>query len=176
MEPRRIAPVPAPAHSLVRSQAVVGSVHEALTELVANSLDAGASEINAELRLEAACLSLRVADNGGGIRAASMPLLGQRFASSKHPGSGAAADAPPALLGYRGEALAALREAAAAVEVTSRAAGCFETHTVTLRGGTQPAAPPALAMEQRCRQGTVVTVRGLFANQPVRLKALLTAG
>ena len=58
--------------------------------------------------------------------------------------------------------------------MTSRAAGSFETHTVALRGGQL--LRRGLALEQRNRQGTMVSVKDVFFNQPVRLKALLSAG
>lgn len=173
--PRPILLAPPALRAQVRSQTVIGSVAEALAEVVANALDAGAGEINIELALGQDSLGFRVADTGHGVPAASMALLGQRFATSKRPGAGAGSQAAAPLLGYRGEALAAIREAAAAVEVTSRAAGSFETLAVTLRPGGQ-ASQPALALEQRTRQGTAVVVRGLYAGQPVRRKALLMAG
>lgn len=166
----------------MRSQAVIATVAEALAEVVANALDAGATEVNVDVALAPEALGFRVQDNGAGVPAASMPLLGQRFATSKAPLVGSAASGGPAgapsaacPLGYRGEALAAIREAAGALEVTSRAAGSFETLTITLQPGGR-AAGPALAPEQRVRQGTVVAVRNLFAAQPVRRKALLNSG
>lgn len=173
-----IVALPPPLRGAVAGQPLVASPSAALAELVANALDAGATEINAEIDLRPTALHLRVQDNGTGVAAASMRLLGQRFASSRRPAAaaGAAARAAPPPLGYRGEALAAIRETAAAVEVTTRAAGSWETLSVRLEpgGGLPPA--PTLALEQRARHGTLVTVRSLFAAQPVRLKALQTAG
>ena len=187
--PAAIAPVPVAIRAALRSQAVISTVAEALAEVVANALDAGATEVNVEVALVPESLGFRVQDNGRGVPAASMALLGQRFATSKGPqlsgAAGSSSCAPPAAaaaaspapcpLGCRGEALAAIREAAGALEVTSRAAGSFETLTITLQPGAR-AAGPALAPEQRVRQGTVVAVRNLFATQPVRRKALLSSG
>lgn len=182
MQQRPIVPLPQPLRGALAGQPVVATLTEALTELVHNALDAGAREINAEIELRPEGLNLRVQDNGIGVPAASMHLLGQRFASSRRvllPGSAppaATSPAAPPPLGYRGEALAAIHEAAAAVEVTSRASASWETYTVKLQAGGGAAAAPALALEQRPRQGTIVAVRGLFAAQPVRRKALATAG
>lgn len=170
-----IVVLPPPLRGAVAGQPLVASPADALAELVANAIDAGATEINAEIDLRPAALHLRVQDNGAGVAAASMRLLGQRFASSRRPAAGAAPAAPPPL-GYRGEALAAIREAAAAVEVTCRAAGSWETLSLRLEPGAGPPLPPTLALEQRARHGTAVAVRGLFAAQPVRFKALQTAG
>lgn len=188
----QLAALAPPAAASLRAQPAIASPAAALLELAANALDAGADELHAEVDLQPSGLSLRVQDNGAGILALSMRLLGQRFATSRpapalHGGSGGgagggaggacgAAPIATAALGGRGEALAMLREAAEAVEVTSRDVGSFETYTVTLRPGGGPTAGPALAPDQRGRQGTLVVVRGLFAAQPVRVKALVTAG
>lgn len=78
-------------------------------------------------------------------------------------------------LGFRGEALATLSEVAV-LEITSRAAGSFETFTKVACTGR--AAKFGLALEQTgaARQGTVVHVRDFWYNNPVRRKALLAAG
>ncbi|KAL4853064.1 Proteasome subunit alpha type-2 [Chlorella vulgaris] len=149
----------------VRAAAIVASPSEVLAEAVANSLDAGATEINADLDL--AAWSLRVLDNGCGIPPTRLGLLGRRCMPPTAAGA-----VPP--LGYRGEALAAVCAVAEEVEVISRAAGSFETHRVLFQGGL--VVHQGLALEQRSRQGTAVTVRGVFFNQPVRRKALLSDG
>ena len=180
----RIAPLAPPLAAVVRSQSVLSSPAQAVAELVANALDAGAREVQLELDLRPRALALAVHDDGTGVRAADMPLLGRRGASSKRPAAAAGAALRPAAaphagptlppLGYRGEALAALCEAAAEVEVVSHAAGSFETHRAVLT--SRGAARCSLAAEQRKRQGTAVAVRGLFSAQPVRQNALETAG
>lgn len=173
--PAGVAALPLGAAAALRAQAVISSPAEAVAELVANSLDAGAREVHVELDLAPGGLALAVRDDGEGIRAADLPLLGRRNATSKGPGSTAAAGTEVSkVLGYRGEALACLCEAASEVEVTSRAVGSFETHACLLRGGGMP--QHGLALEQRKRQGTTVVVSGLFAAQPVRRKALAAAG
>lgn len=113
-----------------------------------------------------------MADNGAGVPAASLRLLGTRSATSKLH-SMSQLEAGVGTLGFRGEALAAICETAV-VEIVSRACGCFETHTALLRGATL--LKTGLALEQRSRPGTVVSVSDLFFNQPVKLKALMGAG
>ncbi|KAI3426507.1 hypothetical protein D9Q98_008872 [Chlorella vulgaris] len=164
-EPLRLSRLPQAAAVSVRAAAIVASPSEVLAEAVANSLDAGATEINADLDL--AAWSLRVLDNGCGIPPTRLSLLGRRCMPSTAAGA-----VPP--LGYRGEALAAVCAVAEEVEVISRAAGSFETHRVLFQGGL--VVHQGLALEQRSRQGTAVTVRGVFFNQPVRRKALLSDG
>lgn len=154
---------PLPCVGALRGGVAIAGLAQAVEECVCNSLDAGASEVHVEL--DAAALSFRVADDGAGIPQASLAALGSRGATSKLPGA--------ATLGFHGEALAALVECAV-VEVTSRAAGSFETYTKVLSGGGT--ARLGLALEQRVQRGTVVHVRDLFHNAPVRRKALLSAG
>ena len=159
-------------------------------ELVANALDAGATEVDVELDLRgqdgAEGLCFRVCDNGAGIAATRLQTLALRRSGAPDDlhlvqALGAASATterymkpPLPRLGYRGEALALVREASAALVVSSRAADSFETHAVLLQPG-QPARQ-GLAPEQRSRQGTAVSVRGLFCGQPVRRKALVAGG
>jgi DNA mismatch repair ATPase MutL len=186
--PGVIERLPPHLQARVRGQHVVSSLAEALAECVGNSLDAGASEINVELDL--AALGFRVQDNGSGVAAPRLALLAQQLQMQRAVGSagrlpgGASSSSGgrPARLGYRGEALAAICATAATVELTSRAAGSFETHCLVLRRGSASASGSSgglaaqLALEQRRRQGSVVSVRDMFCNQPVRRKALLAAG
>lgn len=173
--PAEVVALPPSAAAAVRAQAIVSSPAEAVAQLVANSLDAGAREVHVELDLAPGGLALVVRDDGSGIRAADLPLLGRRHATSRGWGSPAAAELQTVrILGYRGEAFAALCASAAEVQVTSRAAGSFETHACLLRGGNMQ--QHGLALEQRKRHGTTVTVRGLFAAWPVRWKALVSTG
>jgi hypothetical protein len=89
-----------------------------LVEVVSNSLDAGAGAISCRL-LGALEKGFVVEDDGPGIPAAQLSLIGTRYASSKHAGG--------ASLGYRGEALASIA-AISRLRIITRAAGSFETH------------------------------------------------
>ncbi len=142
-------------------------------------------------------LSFKVEDNGYGIPSTSFGQLAVRHATSKVQGSREmtqglttlgfrwvpARYCPPtasvchtSILTrscHRGEALASLAEAAC-LEITSKARGAFETHTKLLQGGR--VLKEGLALEQRIKQGTRVTIRDLFFNKPVRRKHLIGAG
>ena len=54
--------------------------------------------------------------------------------------------------------------------------GMMITHQALQLQPGQEAARQGLALEQRSRQGTTVSVQGLFCSQSVRRKALLAGG
>lgn len=153
--------------AFVADQIAAGEVVERpasiVKELLENSLDAGAREI--EVRTEAGGVDLVwVRDSGGGIHADDLPLALQRHATSKI----SVADDLIGIdsLGFRGEALASLASVAKVKIASATAAqdgGWFvETHG----GETQNSGPTAHP------QGTTVEVRDLFYNTPARRKFL----
>lgn len=172
--PPPVLPIPPALLSRLRSQVAIASLPAAVHGLVANAVDAGASEVAVRLNCGPGDLCISVADNGAGVRADSMHLLGTRGATSKMQSLGELeGKGGLPTLGFRGEALAALAETAV-VEVVSRARGSFETHVTLLRGGKLVHC--GLAMEQRARAGTVVTASDIFFNQPVKRKAVAGVG
>ena len=132
-------------------------------ELVENSLDAGAGEVNIESQGGGVEL-LRVSDNGTGIPASEVGLAFHRYATSKI--SDLSDLDSFSTLGFRGEALPSIA-AVAEVEILTRAAGETVGSYLCLRKG-------AIAVrESRARaQGTTVTVHRLFRYFPARLKFL----
>jgi DNA mismatch repair protein MutL len=160
-----IAPLP----DLLINQIAAGEVVErpaaAVKELLENSLDAGATEIDIDLA-EGGIKRIRIADNGGGIPADELPLALARHATSKIR----ALDDLERVqsLGFRGEALASLA-AIARVTITSRTASNLRAARIEAAGGDVFAIEPA-ALEA----GTVVTAEDLFFNTPARRKFLKT--
>ena len=132
-------------------------------ELVENSLDAGASAVEVEVR-RGGIASIRVTDNGCGIPPDEAPLAFLRHATSKLRDVGDLARI--ATLGFRGEALASVA-AAASVRLLTRTAGAEVGVELELEGGAVAAQRPAA-----CAQGTVIEVEGLFSTIPARLKFL----
>ncbi len=132
-------------------------------ELVENSIDAGAGEIQVEIR-EGGRRLIRVADDGCGVPANEAALAFARHATSKLTD---VADLDQiATLGFRGEALASIAAVSQVTLLTrprEQAAGHFlqvdEGHTVREEGRGAPA-------------GTVITVEHLFRSVPARLKFL----
>lgn len=141
---------------------VVDRPYSVVKELVENSLDAGATEI--EIHIENGGKQLvKVIDNGTGIdrddmRAAFFPHATSKIATAEDIES-------ISTLGFRGEALASI-SAVSKVELTSVTEGnpAFKVKCID---GTVGAVEPA-ALEK----GTEISVMDLFYNVPARAKFL----
>ncbi len=132
-------------------------------ELVENSLDAGASQINVEVQGGGIDL-VKVADNGAGIPASEVELSFRRYATSKI--SSLVDLESISSLGFRGEALSSII-AVAEVEILTKASSDIVGTYMYLKKGD------VVRSESRSRsQGTTVTVHRLFQYFPVRLKFL----
>ncbi|MBS1996838.1 MAG: DNA mismatch repair endonuclease MutL [Cyanobacteria bacterium SZAS LIN-2] len=152
----------------IASQIAAGEVVErpasVVKELVENSLDAGASEI--EVAISADCRDIRVADNGHGMDPEDAVLAFQRHATSKLR----SADDLWALntLGFRGEALPS-------VASISRFTCYTRTHEAPVGTKITSADGELKASETGCAPGTVMEVLELFYNTPARLKFMKKA-
>ena len=132
-------------------------------ELIENSLDAGANEVQVEIR-EGGQRLLQVTDDGHGIPAAELPIAAQRHATSKLNN---AADLDRITsFGFRGEALYSIA-AVSQMTLKSRRANADSGAELRIEGGSvtrdQPAGLPV---------GTVVTVENFFFTPPARRKFL----
>jgi len=150
------------------NQIAAGEVVErpaaAAKELVENSIDAGAANIDVSLRDGGRAL-IGVTDDGRGMSRSELKLAVERHATSK-----LADDDLERIetLGFRGEALPSIG-AAARLSLTSRAQGTSEAWTIRVEGGAKSDPQPAALS-----QGTRVEVRDLFYATPARLKFLKT--
>ncbi|KGQ70935.1 DNA mismatch repair protein MutL [Chelonobacter oris] len=135
-------------------------------ELIENSLDAGADEIQIDIEQGGAGL-IRIRDNGFGIPKEELALALSRHATSK---ISTLEDLEAILsLGFRGEALASISSVSRLL-LTSKPAQQTEAWQVFAQGRDmettlQPAAHPV---------GTTVEVANLFFNTPARRKFLRT--
>ncbi len=161
-----------PIHILsdqLASQIAAGEVVErpssVVKELVENSIDAGATTIQIEIRAGGRQL-IQVADDGVGIPGDQLALAFVRHATSKLT----SVDDLNAIgtLGFRGEALAAI-SAVSQVTVVSR-----ERDTTTGQRLVLEAGEVVSSATTGAPAGTVIAVENLFYNVPARLKFLKT--
>ncbi len=149
---------------LLANQIAAGEVVErpasVVKELIENSIDAGATQIDIEIEQGGARL-IRVRDNGSGIHEDDLPLALSRHATSKIKHTEDLASI--LTLGFRGEALASIGSVSR-LTVTSalfKEAGRQVAVEGDISSEVRPAAHP---------QGTTVEVRDLFYNTPARRK------
>jgi DNA mismatch repair protein MutL len=148
---------------LIAAGEVIDRPASALRELIDNAIDSGAAEIQVELDKGGIDL-LRVSDNGRGMGKEDLALSILDHATSKI----ASADdlLRATTLGFRGEALASIA-AVARLEMLSREKGSDVGWRLLKEPGGEALLAPAPA-----REGTTVTVRGLFERFPARRQFL----
>jgi DNA mismatch repair protein MutL len=134
-------------------------------ELMENSVDAGASRVDVSVEKGGTQL-VRVSDDGGGIPADELPLAVASHATSKIRGADDLFDVRT--LGFRGEALASIAEISNLL-LRSRSRGDQAGAQLDVHGGRATDVAPC-----GCPVGTVIEVRQLFFNTPVRRKFLRT--
>ncbi len=161
MDLRRVRVLPEKLANLIAAGEVVERPASVVKELVENALDAGARQIEIELR-GAGFSYLRVTDDGFGMPPEDARLAFQRHATSKLT----EAEGLEAIqtLGFRGEALPAIASVAR-VELVTRPPEAVGGFRLLLEGGSLRAEE-----ESGCAPGTQVVVRDLFFNTPARRK------
>ena len=149
---------------LLANQIAAGEVVErpasVVKELIENSLDAGATQIDIEIEHGGVRL-IKVRDNGSGIHEEDLPLALSRHATSKILQSEDLSQIMT--LGFRGEALASIGSVSrlAITSALAQQAGRQVAVEGDIVAEVCPAAHP---------QGTTVEVRDLFYNTPARRK------
>ena len=152
---------------LTINQIAAGEVIErpasVVKELVENSIDAGAKNVTVEIK-NGGISYIRITDDGSGIMPDDMEIAFERHATSKIR---KAEDLDTVKsMGFRGEALASIA-AIAKVELVSRTEQNDIGYKIDIQGGDI-----IDKHEEGCQKGTIITVKELFYNTPVRYKFL----
>lgn len=152
--------------NLISAGEVVDKPMSVVKELVENSIDAGATNIEIEVR-GGGIDYIRIVDNGCGIEKEEMPKAFMPHATSK---ISSIEDLNTILtLGFRGEALASIA-AVAKVTLVSRVDGDELGYAVEYDAGNLIA-----SYEVGAPKGTSITVENIFEKIPARQKFLRSA-
>ncbi|KAF8309586.1 hypothetical protein DL93DRAFT_2099954 [Clavulina sp. PMI_390] len=146
-----ISRLPRETQMLLRSTVVVSSLSQIVSELVQNSLDAGATHI--DIGLDPSEWTCWVRDDGCGIEMEDLQFIGgedDSGRSSKYPHTSSTAT-----FGFRGE------------EIVSRTTQRNQNWSIIVKNSKLLYSGPALRW-LREKHGTTVCVRDAFYNLPVR--------
>lgn len=160
-------------NKIAAGEIIVAPVH-ALKELIENAVDAGSTSLEILVK-EGGLKLLQITDNGCGISKDDLPILCERFTTSKLKSF----EDLQAIgtYGFRGEALASISHIAhLAVTTKTYDSSCaWKAHYAG--GKLTPAKPGQSEDPKPCagRQGTQISVEDLFYNVPTRRRAFRSA-
>ncbi|KAJ9132543.1 DNA mismatch repair protein Mlh1 [Pleurostoma richardsiae] len=168
--PRRIKALDTDVvNKIAAGEIIVAPVH-ALKELIENAVDAGATSIEV-LAKEGGIKLLQITDNGSGIDREDLPILCERFTTSKLQKFEDLSSI--ATYGFRGEALASISHIAH-LTVTTKTKDSPLAWRAHYDGGKLVPAKPGQTPDPKPtagNQGTQITVEDLFYNVPTRRRA-----
>ena len=159
----KINVLPKNVAELIAAGEVVERPASVMKELIENSIDAGATEITAEIQ-RGGITYMRITDNGCGIESTDVPTAFLRHATSKIK-TDKDLDSI-GTLGFRGEALAAV-SSVAKVEMFTRTEDSVEGTHYVIEGSEEKTQEDA-----GCPKGTTIIIRDIFFNTPARMKFL----
>lgn len=167
MDHAAIEPLPVPTRNKLRSTQILTSLSQIVSELLQNSLDAGARAV--EVGVDCEEWTCWVRDDGSGMSKDGMNVIGGGLEAGRY-GTSKAYD-PDSLgelstFGFRGEALASCADICC-LEISSRTARSRESWSVIVKGSKPLYNGPAVRW-RRESPGTTVCVRDAFYNLPVR--------
>ncbi|CAK9779590.1 DNA mismatch repair protein MutL [Cutaneotrichosporon oleaginosum] len=165
--PKPIRKLAADVVNRIAAAEIIHRPSNAVKELVENALDAGSTSIKVTVK-EGGLKLLQITDNGHGVNRADLPLLCERYATSKLTKF---EDLQAiATFGFRGEALASISYCSHLEVVTkTRADTCgwkAQYADGVLKGDARPTA---------ANDGTTVSAADLFYNMPLRKRAFRSA-
>lgn len=153
-------------NKIAAGEIVIAPVN-ALKEMMENSIDAKATKIDILVK-EGGLKLLQITDNGSGIDKEDLPILCERFTTSKLETFEDLSKIET--FGFRGEALASISHIAR-VTVTTKTERDVCAMRVSYSEGKMLGEPKPVAG----KTGTIITVEDLFYNIPSRLKSFRSA-
>ncbi|KAK4193751.1 DNA mismatch repair protein Mlh1 [Podospora australis] len=156
-------------NKIAAGEIIVAPVN-ALKELMENSVDAGAASLEILVK-DGGLKLLQVTDNGCGIEKEDLPILCERFTTSKLQKFEDLQTI--ATYGFRGEALASISHIAH-LTVTTKTKDSSCAWRAVYEGGKLTPAKPGQSADPKPvagRQGTQITVEDLFYTIPTRQRA-----
>lgn len=147
--------------NLIAAGEVVERPASAIKEMVENSIDAGATEVTAEIK-NGGISFLRVSDNGCGMTREDAMLCLRRHATSKIKNANDLYSIMT--LGFRGEALAAISAVTEMRIMTAKKGEELGTLITASYGSLRDVA------DSGCPVGTTIICESMFAHTPARLK------
>lgn len=160
-------------NKIAAGEIIVAPVH-ALKELIENAVDAGSTALEVLCR-DGGLKLLQITDNGCGIDKEDLPILCERFTTSKLQTFEDLSSITT--YGFRGEALASISHIAH-LTVTTKTKDSACAWRAHYDGGRLAPAKPGQSPDPKAvagRQGTQITVEDLFYNVPSRRRAFRSA-
>ncbi|KAJ5832366.1 hypothetical protein N7474_000677 [Penicillium riverlandense] len=169
-KPKRIKALdPDVVNKIAAGEIIVAPMH-ALKELLENAVDAGSTSIEVLVK-DGGLKLLQITDNGHGIDREDLPILCERFTTSKLKEFEDLSSI--GTYGFRGEALASISHIAHLTVTTKTANSSCAWRAHYSDGKLVPAKPGQSAAPKATagRGGTQITVEDLFYNVPTRRRA-----
>ncbi|KAL4821326.1 hypothetical protein BDW67DRAFT_47675 [Aspergillus spinulosporus] len=173
-KPKKIRALdPDVVNKIAAGEIIVAPMH-ALKELIENAVDAGSTSIEILVK-EGGLKLLQITDNGHGIDRDDLPILCERFTTSKLKEFEDLSSI--ATYGFRGEALASISHIAHLTVTTKTADSTCAWRAHYADGKLVPPKPGQSAAPKATagRGGTQITVEDLFYNVPTRRRAFRSA-
>ncbi|KAI9878401.1 MAG: DNA mismatch repair protein [Pleopsidium flavum] len=160
-------------NKIAAGEIIVAPVH-ALKELIENAVDAGSTSIEILVK-DGGLKLLQITDNGHGINRDDLPILCERFTTSKLKAFEDLSSI--GTYGFRGEALASISHIAHLTVTTKTIDSSCAWRAHYSSGKLVPAKPGQSADPKATagRGGTQITVEDLFYNVPTRRRAFRSA-